>query len=195
MKAICVFCGSSDGNNPIYNQTAKALGKLLAENNITLVYGGGNIGTMGAIANSVLEHKGEVIGIIPDTMVEREWAHTTITKLHVVKSMHERKALMAELSDGFIALPGGFGTFEELCEVITWSKLGFLSKPIGVLNVNDFYSSLLTLFLHGFKEGFIKEEYLDHVIVSENMEHLLDLMEDYKPFVIPKDWVKSKTEV
>jgi hypothetical protein len=195
MKSICVFCGSSTGHNPIYLEAAKGLGKLLAKHGITLVYGGGNAGTMGAIANAVLENKGQVIGIIPESMIEKEWAHTGVSKLHVVKSMHERKAMMAELSDGFIALPGGFGTFEEICEVITWSQLGFLSKPVAILNVNDFYAPIMNLFLHSFKEGFIQEEHLDHIIISENMENLLQLMEEYKPFVIPKDWKRSKEEV
>src|SRR6266478_63764 len=156
MKRICVFCGSSAGRNPVYLDTARAMGKALVRRGIDLVYGGGRVGLMGAIADTVLSDGGEVIGCIPQPMVAREVAHHGVTELRVVHSMHERKALMAELSDAFIALPGGYGTIEEFCEVLTWTQLGLQRKPCGLLNVEGYYDHLLALFDHALAEQFLK---------------------------------------
>ena len=145
MKRICVFCGSNSGAKAIYTEFAVKLGRILAERGITLVYGGGNVGLMGELANSVLSNNGSVIGVMPKELVDKEIAHKGLTELHVVNSMHERKALMADLSCAFIALPGGFGTFEEFFEVVTWSQLGIHKKACGILNVDGFYDSLLKL--------------------------------------------------
>jgi uncharacterized protein (TIGR00730 family) len=159
MKRICVFCGANAGNNPRYRAEAEQLGRLLAARGIELVYGAGNIGLMGAVADACLEAGGTVIGVIPEALMGKEVAgrpvdHRALTRIEVVDSMHTRKARMAELADGFIALPGGFGTFEEFCEVLTWGQLGFHTKPMGLLNVNGFYDPLLALFDHAVSEGF-----------------------------------------
>ena len=153
-RRICVFCGSNPGVNPAYKNAAAGLGRLLAERKIELVYGGGNIGLMGVLADAALEASGRVIGVIPESLMAKEVGHQGLTELRVVGSMHERKALMADLAEGFIALPGGYGTFEEFCEVVTWSQLGLHAKPCGVLNVEKYYDPLLALFDHAVKEGF-----------------------------------------
>ena len=180
MKNICVFCGSSKGANSAYSEAARQMGLALVRRRIGLVYGGGNIGLMGVIADTVLESGGEVIGVIPCALEEKEVAHAGLTKLHVVGSMHERKALMAELSDGFISLPGGFGTFEEFCEVITWSQLGIHAKPCGLLNVEGYYDALINLFDTGVEERFIRPEHRRIVLVDTNPERLLDQMRDFR---------------
>src|SRR3712207_3382260 len=154
MKRICVFCGSNPGANSVYLETAQKVGEFLAQNNIELVYGGGRVGLMGTVADAVLAEGGKVIGIIPDALATREVAHAGLTELHVVSSMHERKAMMADLAEGFIALPGGFGTFEEFCEIITWAQLGIHEKPCGLLNVAGYYNSLESLFDHATSEQF-----------------------------------------
>ena len=140
-RRICVFCGSNSGTNPAYRDAAVAMGRLLASRGIELVYGGGNIGLMGVLADTVLEAHGRVIGVIPESLMAKEVGHGGLTELRIVQSMHERKALMADLSDGFIAMPGGFGTFEEFCEVVTWSQLGIHAKPCGLLNVRGYLRS------------------------------------------------------
>ena len=154
MKRVCVFCGSSTGARPSYARTAVKLGKILAKRQIGLVYGGGNVGLMGLIADSVLEHGGDVIGVIPRFLVHKEVAHQHLKDLRIVESMHERKALMADLSDGFIALPGGYGTLEEFCEIVTWAQLQLHPKPCGLLNVEGFYDSLLQFLDHAVAEQF-----------------------------------------
>ena len=159
MKRLCVFCGSNAGTNPIYRAEAEKLGRLLAARGIELVYGAGNIGLMGAVADACLAAGGTVIGIIPEALMGKEVAgravdHRALTRIEVVDSMHTRKARMAELSDGFIALPGGFGTFEEFCEILTWGQLGFHQKPMGLLNVNGFYDPLLAMFDRAVTDGF-----------------------------------------
>src|SRR5215831_14246232 len=158
MKRICVFCASSSGSRPEYRLCAEELGAELAQRKIGLVYGGGNVGLMGALADSVLKAGGEAIGVIPEHLMAREIGHKGLTKLHVVHSMHERKALMADLSDAFVALPGGFGTLEEFCEVLTWSQLGLHVKPCGIVNVLDYYSPLLSMFDHAVQERLLKPE-------------------------------------
>ena len=148
MRRICVFCGSSSGSRPEYRTAAEDMGAELVRSNIGLVYGGGNVGLMGVLADTVLRAGGEAVGVIPQNLMAREVGHNGLTKLHVVRSMHERKALMADLSDAFVALPGGFGTLEEFCEAVTWTQLGLHAKPCGVLNVLAYYTPLLAMFNH-----------------------------------------------
>lgn len=156
LKHVCVFCGSSMGNRTSYEQAAYNFGVELAKNNMGLVYGAGSTGLMGIIADSVMKHGGSVIGIIPKALVRREFQHTNLTELCLVDTMHERKALMAQRSDAFVGLPGGFGTFEELFEVITWAQLGIHTKPIALLNVDNYFDPLLNLIEHSLNEGFIR---------------------------------------
>jgi uncharacterized protein (TIGR00730 family) len=187
-RRICVFCGSNSGINPVYRAAASALGQLLAERGIELVYGGGNIGLMGALADAVLEHGGSVIGVIPESLMAREVGHRGLTELRILKSMHERKALMSDLSDGFIAMPGGFGTFEEFCEVVTWSQLGIHAKPCGLLNVEGYYDSLLALFDHGVNEGFLREENRRLVLEDSDPTRLLNKMASFVAST-PEKWI------
>src|SRR5687768_334010 len=172
IQRICVFCGSRPGSRPEYLGAARELGRLLAERRIGLVYGGASVGMMGALANAVLAGGGEVIGVIPDPLVRRELAHDHLTELRIVGSMHERKALMTELSDAVIALPGGFGTLEELFETITWSQLGIHRKAIGVLNVGGFYDGLLALVGHAIAEGFVPEHDRDLILAASEPDVL-----------------------
>ncbi|MGA7929157.1 MAG: TIGR00730 family Rossman fold protein, partial [Candidatus Sulfotelmatobacter sp.] len=158
MKRICVFCGSSPGRRPEYRAAAEEMAAELVRRNIGLVYGGGNVGLMGILADAVLKAGGEGVGVIPEHLMVREVGHRGLTKLHVVHTMHERKALMADLSDAFVALPGGFGTLDEFCEVVTCTQLGLHAKPCGILNVLGFYSPLLRMFDHAVEERFLKPE-------------------------------------
>lgn len=193
MRSICVFCGSRSGNEPAYENAARSLGETLAETGITLVYGGGHVGLMGVVANATLGAGGEAIGVIPRSLVEREIAHLSLTDLHVVGSMHERKALMSDLSEGFIALPGGTGTLEEFFEVLTWAQLGEHGKPCGLLNVAGYYDPLLALFDHMVDNGFLSETNRSIVLVDTKPTALLRKFEEYRPPQIPK-WVdKSET--
>jgi uncharacterized protein (TIGR00730 family) len=178
---ICVFCGSRPGSRPEFVDAARRLGRLLAERGIGLVYGGASVGVMGALADAALDGGGEVIGVIPHTLVQRELAHDRLTELRVVDSMHERKALMAELSDAVIALPGGFGTFEELFETITWSQLGIHQKAIGILNVRGFYDGLLALADHAVAEGFVPRDHRALILAAAEPDALLDLVLGYEP--------------
>ena len=148
LKTLCVFCGSSAGSRPVYADAARQMGEALVARDITLVFGGGRVGLMGEIARTVLAGGGRVVGVIPRALLRKEIAYEDLSELHVVDSMHERKALMAERSDGFVAMPGGFGTFEEFCEVLTWSQLGFHHKPVALLNVAGYFDGLLALFDH-----------------------------------------------
>lgn len=173
MKRIAVFCGSSSGNNPAYLEAAKALGKKLAEENIEVVYGGAQVGLMGAVANSAMKAGGKVIGVIPKKLVTKEIAHNQLTELHIVEGMHERKAMMAELSDAFIALPGGSGTLEEWFEVLTWAQIGYHKKQCSLLNTNNYYTPLLSLFDHMIGEGFVAEKYRELIIVETEVNELL----------------------
>jgi len=187
MKRITVFCGSSKGYDKEYATQAYFLGQLLAENNIDLVYGGTDVGLMGIIANSVLEGGREVIGVIPDFIKEFKLAHNNLTKLIVVKSMHARKAKMSELSDAFIALPGGFGTLEELFEVLTMSQLSLHTKPVALLNVNGYYDDLLLMMRSMVEKGFLQQVNMDMLIVSDNIETLISKIKIYKT-PITKKW-------
>jgi len=187
-QRICVFCGSNLGINPAYSRAAEELGLLLVDRGIELVYGGGDVGLMGVLADSVLEAGGRVIGVIPDSLMAKEVGHLGLTELRIVKSMHERKAVMSDLSDGFIALPGGFGTIEEFCEVVTWSQLGIQSKPCGVLNVAGYYDPLLELFDQSVTEGFLRVENRALVLEDRGPESLLQKMASFVP--IPADkWI------
>ncbi|KHJ53710.1 LOG family protein [Aureimonas altamirensis] len=180
MQSICVFSGSSSGRIGAYRDVAARLGTLLAERNIGLVYGGAAVGLMGAVADAVLAAGGHVTGVIPRALVEREVAHTRLPDLRVVRSMHERKALMAELSDAFIALPGGIGTFEEIFEVWTWTQLGTHAKPCAVLNVGGFYDKLLDFLDHVVDEAFLKPVHRGMLLASAEPEALLDQLATYR---------------
>lgn len=182
MKSVCVFCGSSPGVGPAYAEAARALGRALVRRNLRLVYGGGNIGLMGILADAVLREGGEVIGVIPQALLAKEVAHRGLTQLHVVGSMHERKALMAERSDGFLALPGGYGTLEEFCEVLTWAQLGLHLKPCGLLNVNGYYDRLLQFLGRAVSQGFLRPEHRALVLVGGTPEEVLDLLAAYRPW-------------
>lgn len=188
MKSICVFCGSSSGINTKHLTAAQKLGKVIAKENLTLIYGGGNVGIMGELANTVLKYNAEVIGVIPEDLVAREAALLDVTQLKVVRSMHERKALMAELSNGFIAMSGGIGTLEEFFEIWTWAQLGIHCKPIGLFNVDNYYSKLIEFIYHGVEEKFIRKENLDMIIIDSNPEALIYKMKNYKPVVVRK-WI------
>src|SRR5436305_2230067 len=180
MKRLCVFCGSSTGLNPRYADEATILGALLVRRGWSLVYGGGHVGLMGVLADAVLAAGGEAVGVIPQALVDRELAHGGLTRLDVVASMHERKARMADLSDGFIALPGGFGTADELFEILTWAQLGLHSKPIGLLNVAGFFDSLCAWLDRTVREGFLKPKHRGLLLEGDNPEQLLDRLVQYQ---------------
>ena len=181
MKRVCVFCGSRNGTRTQYVASARRMGEALARRGIGLVYGGGGIGLMGVLADAALSAGGDVIGVIPQALVAREVAHGGLTDLRVVASMHERKALMAELSDAFVALPGGFGTLEEFCEALTWAQLGIHRKPCGLLNVEGFFDPLLSLFDHAVRERFVSPDHRSLVVVEEDPERLLDALSRWEP--------------
>ena len=181
MKRIAVYCGSNKGVRPEYAAAAQELGTLLAHEKIELVYGGGMVGLMGIVADAVLKHGGHVIGVIPEKLVIKEVVHEKLPDLRVVKDMHERKALMAELSDGFIALPGGYGTFEEFFEVLAWSQLGWHPKPFGLLNSADFYRPLLAFLDHTRDEGFIRPQHRELVLVADNAKKMLLQLRNFRP--------------
>ena len=192
MRQICVFCGSSSGSRAEYRAAAEELGAELAGSGIGLVYGGGNVGLMGALADAVLKAGGEAVGVIPAHLLEREVGHQGLTKLHVVRSMHERKALMADLSDAFIALPGGFGTLEEFCEILTWAQLGLHAKPCGILNVLGYYSPLLAMFDLAVEERFLKIENRNLVLTRGSVKELMDALENWRPVPTEK-WLDRET--
>ena len=181
LKRICVFCGSSVGANPAYRKAAQRLGELMVERGIGLVFGGGCVGLMGVIADAVLAKGGEAIGVIPDSLVRREIGHRGVTKLHVVESMHQRKALMADLSDAFIALPGGYGTMEEFCEAVTWSQLGIQQKPCGLLNIERYWAGLLAVLDHAVDEQFVRPENAQLVLVASTPEGMLERLQEWTP--------------
>ena len=180
MKRICVYCGSSSGANPVHREAAENLGALLAARGIGLVYGGGNVGLMGIVADAALQAGGEVIGVIPTALMDKELGHAGVTKLHVTASMHERKQLMADLSDGFISLPGGIGTLEELFETFTWLQLGFHGKPVGLLNVAGFYDHLLAFLRHAADERFLGPAHLESLLVETDAGPLLARMARFR---------------
>ena len=186
LKSICVFCGSSEGNDIAILDAAKNLGSVLAKQEIILVYGAAKIGVMGAVANGSIINGGEVIGVIPDFLKLKEVVHTGLTKLITTSNMHQRKLKMHELSDGFITLPGGFGTLEELFEIITWAQLGLHQKPIGLLNINGFYSDLLNMLNTMVRTNLLKSENLRLLIVDDKIEDLLEKMRRFEPKETPK---------
>lgn len=190
MKRLCVFCGSSPGTNPAYVEAATTLGTLLAGRGIGLVYGGGNVGLMGVIADAVLAGGGEVIGVIPQALADREVAHLGVTELRVVDSMHTRKAMMAELSDAFVAMPGGVGTFEEFFEAVTWTQLGVHRKPCGLLNVAGFYTPLALFIDQAVTEGFIKPVHRAVIVVDDDPARLLDSLSSMDLPDVPK-WIRQ----
>jgi uncharacterized protein (TIGR00730 family) len=192
MRRICVFCGSSAGSRPEYRAAAEELGTELARLNIGLVYGGGNVGLMGVVADAILRAGGEAVGVIPKHLMAREVGHKGLTKLHVVHSMHERKALMADLSDAFVALPGGFGTLEEFCEAVTWTQLGLQAKPCGVLNVLGYYTPLLAMFDHAVEERFLKPQNRGLVLARGSAAELLRALEEWHPARVEK-WLDRNT--
>ena len=192
LKRICVFCGSSPGARPEYLQAATELGNEFLKRDIGLVYGGADVGTMGRIASTVLHGGGEVIGVIPAGLVKKEVAYKEIQDLRIVDTMHERKALMNELSDGFISLPGGLGTFEEFFEAMAWGQLGIHRKPCGILNVSNFYSKMMAFLEHAVAEQFMQPAHLDMLLVEDQSPALLELMEVYKPPGVDKaSWIKK----
>jgi len=180
MKRIAVFCGSSIGFNSVYAEDAKKIGKYFALNSIGLVYGGGKIGMMGAIADTIIENKGEVIGVIPHLLRHEEVAHTKITQMIITKKMSKRKVKISKLVDGYIALAGGFGTLDEIFEALTLGQLGIENKPVGILNTNGFFNHTLLQLDHMVREGFLKQSNRDMIIVSETVEELIRKMETYK---------------
>jgi len=191
LESICVFCGSSEGNDNEIIKAAEQLGKTLAENNITLVYGAAKIGVMGIVAKATLDFNGKAIGIIPEFLKLKEVVHLGLTELITTQNMHERKLKMQELSNGFIALPGGVGTLEELFEILTWLQLGLHSKPIGILNVNHFYDDLLSMLENMVRKGFLTMDNFELLIVDDNMDSLLNKMRNFKDPQSPK-WLNSE---
>lgn len=194
MQRICVFAGSNPGVRPEYAQAARTLGEELAARKLGLVYGGASVGLMGILADAALAAGGEVIGVIPRGLFRREIAHSNLTQLHEVQSMHERKALMADLADGFIALPGGFGTFDELFEITTWAQIGLHSKPIGLLNVAGYFLPLLTLVAHASSEGFIPLSHVGLLMHSDNPMNLLDLLATHPAIEPSSKWTDVPPE-
>jgi hypothetical protein len=188
MKRIAVYCGSSTGHDPAYSRAAAGLGETLARRGIGLVFGGGRVGLMGVIADAVLAHGGDVRGVIPKALATKELAHAGVTELFVVPTMHERKAKMAELADGFVAMPGGFGTLDETYEMITWAQLGFHHKPVAFFNVNGYFDSLLAFATRAVSDGFVRAEHAAMAIVASSPDDLLARMESYTGPPAPK-WI------
>ncbi|QGH32889.1 TIGR00730 family Rossman fold protein [Gracilibacillus salitolerans] len=193
MKRLAVYCGSSTGTDAIYVKEAKKLGQLLVRNGIDLVYGGSNVGCMGAVADGVLENGGNVIGVLPEKLKNVEIAHERLTELHVVQTMHERKAMMADYADGFIALPGGTGTLEEWFEVFTWAQIGYHKKPCALLNINNYYDPIMTLFDHMIEQGFVKPEYKELILIENDAKKLIDRLLKYEGVYIHK-WGNQSTD-
>jgi len=191
MKSVCIFCGSNAGVTPEYIVAGRQLGEILAQRRIKVIYGGAAVGIMGAVANGALENDGEVIGVIPGFLSKKEIRHQGLTELITVDSMHQRKTKMAELSEGFIALPGGFGTLEELCEIVTWAQLGLVRHPVGILNISGYYDNLLSLFDHMVSQELLKPENRALVLTDDSINGLLDKMDLYIPKPVPK-WISSE---
>src|ERR1700732_3721945 len=188
LRRICVFCGSSSGTRPVYQQAAQTVGQLLCRRGIELVYGGGRVGLMGILANACLNEGGRVIGVIPQALADKELAHTGLTELRIVSSMHERKSVMADLSDAFVALPGGYGTWEEFFEVLTWSQLGIQRKACAVLNVNGYYDPLLEMADKALSDGFLRGVHRDLLLSDSDPERLLERLNNYSVPTIDK-WI------
>lgn len=193
MKSITVFCGSSFGSDEIYKEQATLLGQTLAKQNIQLIYGGADVGLMGAVADGALHENGKVIGVLPHFLQSKEIAHKNLTELVIVETMHERKTKMNDLCDGVIVLPGGYGTLEEFFEMITWAQLGLHQKPIGILNIDGFYDDLIQLVQNMVDKGFLKQVNRDMLLVSENIDELLEKMRNYEAPTVGK-WI-SKEEI
>lgn len=191
ISRLCVFCGSKHGIRPEFAAAARGLGVLLAEEGITLVYGGGRVGLMGVMADAVLEKGGDVIGVIPHALDTKELAHTGLSEMHVVDTMHERKALMADLADGFISLPGGLGTFEESFEIVTWAQLGIHAKPCGLLNVAGYFDKLIEFLDHAVEAQFIKPQHRDLILVDGDQRRLLERMRAFSSPVTEK-WIRQE---
>jgi hypothetical protein len=189
MKRVCVFAGSSDGGRAEYADAARALASEVVTRGLGLVYGGGSVGLMGVLADAVLAGGGEVIGVIPRPLASREFAHGGLSELRLVVSMHERKATMASLVDGFIALPGGLGTLEETLEILTWAQLGIHHKPVGVLNVAGYYEGLRRLLAHALREGFVRQEYFALLLFGDTPAELLDRFAAWPPPALPRAWL------
>lgn len=188
MKSVCVFCGSRSGAHPAYAEVARAMGEEIARRGLTLVYGGGHVGLMGHVADAALSAGGDVVGIIPQALVDRELAHPRLTRLHIVGSMHERKAMMESLSDGFVAMPGGFGTLEEFCEIVTWAQLGLHGKPCGLLDVAGYYNTLIRFLDENVEQGFVNPTHRQMILVESDPARMLDAMDRYDPPQVIK-WV------
>jgi uncharacterized protein (TIGR00730 family) len=189
VRRLCVFCGSSPGARPAYGEAAEELGRLLVERGIGLVYGGGAVGLMGRLADAVLAEGGEITGVLPESLVAKEIGHPALEDLRVVGSMHERKALMADLADGFVALPGGLGTLEELFEVYTWAQLGLHRKPCALLDVEGYYEAIATFLAHAVEERFLREDHRAMLIVERNPRALLDRLSDFEPAAVVPKWI------
>ena len=189
MKSVCVYCGSSMGNDPAYAEATKALATTLAQRGLRVVYGGGGVGMMGALADAVLAEGGEITGVIPRALVDREIAHRDVTDMRVVGSMHERKALMAELSDAFVALPGGIGTLEELFEVYTWAQLGLHRKPCAILNVAGYFDGIAAFLSHAVEERFLRVEHLEVLMVETEAESLVERLRTFEPDSLVPKWI------
>lgn len=192
MRRLCVFCGSAVGGRPVHAEAARRLGELLAGRGLGLVFGGGHIGLMGVVADAILRAGSEAIGVIPQALVDRELAHGALTELHVVETMHQRKARMADLADGFIALPGGYGTADELFEVLTWSQLGLHAKPIGLLNVAGFFDPLLGWLDQSVREGFLRAEHRRLLLEANEADRLLELLQGYRPAANKPKWIDAE---
>jgi len=192
VKSVCVFTGSSRGSRDEYANAARELGRVLVERDVTLVFGGGNVGLMGFLSDEVMARGGRAIGVIPESLVAKEVAHAGLTELRVVRSMHERKAMMAELSDAFVAMPGGMGTLDEFFEILTWAQLGLHRKPCGMLNVGGYFDGLLAFLDHSVDERFVRKEHRDMIAVETSPAALLDELARHKPPVVEK-WIERAT--
>jgi uncharacterized protein (TIGR00730 family) len=189
VRRVCVFCGSSPGARPAYAEAAASFGRLLAGEGIGVVYGGGQVGLMGVLADAVLAEGGEIVGVIPQALVDREIGHPEVADMRVVGSMHERKALMADLADAFVALPGGLGTLEELFEVYTWAQLGLHRKPCGLLDVEDYYAGIATFLEHAVAERFLPEQHRAMLIVEREPTALLERLRAFQPGAVEPKWI------
>jgi hypothetical protein len=190
-KRVCVFCGSADGTRPAYRAAAVELGRALAERGWVLVYGGGKVGLMGAVADAALKAGGQVIGVIPQALVEKEIGHGAVTELIITQTMHERKAIMADRSDGVVTLPGGFGTLDEVAEIITWAQLGYHRKPVILANIDGFFDPLIGLMDHMARQGFIKPAHIGIAVVRSDIPSVMHTLETYQPPLIDK-WIDKQ---
>jgi uncharacterized protein (TIGR00730 family) len=191
MKSVLVYCGASPGRNPVYKEVAEALGKELVKRNIRLIYGGGSLGLMGVVSDTVMKGGGEVTGIIPNFLDKMEVGNPDLTEIHRVDTMHQRKSLMQELCEGIITLPGGFGSMDELFEILTWAQLGLHQKPVGLLNINGFYNPLILQIHVMVEEGFLRPENRDLLVISDNIEELFEKMDNFQPVPVMK-WLEKK---